>query len=412
MSDRIGGDERRPARRGRRAGGPVRSPRATPSPPPSSAHARSSRAAPRAAFSDATGSPAEGAPERASALVLRAARLRFVEAASRSRSTCPAPSSQSAYLGDIFESDVETASGRVRVLTPSETPPPPVGHRLPRRGPARAAQLHHLTSEPGAKTPCPSPAAPSAGSSSERAPSHPSTSSAAPSRSPSPATSWSSASGAARRSASSRNTSRSRWSTKYGCKVAYVLGGTPERRARAYAERGRPSFDVIYLNIFESRQAVKDGVTQAPTDAVPQFANLYESPSSAATASRFNPCTIVYDKRKASKPVTSWKDIWNPEWKGRIAWPSYPGAEGTAGLLMAAKVWGGDENEHRHRLREDQGAQALRGDPGQPGPALPDVRPGRRRPVDRVRQLHAQVCRDAQPEHRDRQPVEEARRSP
>ncbi|HZW45919.1 MAG TPA: ABC transporter substrate-binding protein, partial [Microvirga sp.] len=59
---------------------------------------------------------------------------------------------------------------------------------------------------------------------------------------------------------------------KFGCKVSYVLGGTPERRARAYAERGRPSFDVLYLNIFESRQAVKDGVTQAPTEAVPQFA--------------------------------------------------------------------------------------------------------------------------------------------
>src|SRR5579871_5642682 len=48
---------------------------------------------------------------------------------------------------------------------------------------------------------------------------------------------------------------------KFGCKVSFVLGGTPERRARAYVERGRPSFDVIYLNVFESRQAVKDGVT-------------------------------------------------------------------------------------------------------------------------------------------------------
>jgi len=130
---------------------------------------------------------------------------------------------------------------------------------------------------------------------------------------------------------------------KYGCKVAYVLGGTPERRARAYAERGRPSFDVIYLNIFESRQAVKDGVTQAPTDAVPQFANLYEPAKLGGYGVAFNPCTIVYDQRKASKPVTSWKDIWNPEWKGRIAWPSYPGAEGTAALLMTAKIFGGDE---------------------------------------------------------------------
>src|ERR1700675_5004794 len=63
---------------------------------------------------------------------------------------------------------------------------------------------------------------------------------------------------------------------KFGCKVGLVLGGTPERRARAYAERGRPSFDVVYLNIFESRQAVRDGVTQAPTAAVPQYAHLVD----------------------------------------------------------------------------------------------------------------------------------------
>src|ERR1700722_17719200 len=49
---------------------------------------------------------------------------------------------------------------------------------------------------------------------------------------------------------------------KFGCKVGLVVGGTPERRARAYAERGRPSFDIIYLNIFESQQAVRAGVTQ------------------------------------------------------------------------------------------------------------------------------------------------------
>jgi putative spermidine/putrescine transport system substrate-binding protein len=128
-----------------------------------------------------------------------------------------------------------------------------------------------------------------------------------------------------------------------GTKVSYVLGGTPERRARAYAERGRPSFDVLYLNIFESRQAVKDGVTQAPTAAVPQFANLLDIAKVGGYGVALNPCTIVYDKRKAKTPIASWKDIWNPEWKGRIAWPSYPGAQGTAALLMAAKMWGGDE---------------------------------------------------------------------
>jgi putative spermidine/putrescine transport system substrate-binding protein len=131
---------------------------------------------------------------------------------------------------------------------------------------------------------------------------------------------------------------------KYGCKVRLVLGGTPERRARAYAERGRPSFDVVYLNIFESLQAMRDRVTQAPTAAVPQFAHLVPLARQGGYGVAINPITIIYDKRKAKKPVNSWKDLWNPEWKGRIAWPAYPTAEGAAGLLMAAKVWGGSES--------------------------------------------------------------------
>jgi putative spermidine/putrescine transport system substrate-binding protein len=139
-----------------------------------------------------------------------------------------------------------------------------------------------------------------------------------------------------------------------GVKVSYVLGGTPERRARAYAERGRPSFDVLYLNIFESRQAVRDGVTQAPTAAVENYANLYDVAKLGGYGVAFNPVTIVYDRRKTSKPITSWKDLWNPEWKGRIAWPQYPGAQGTAGLLMSAKIWGGSE------ANADPGFQRIR----------------------------------------------------
>jgi putative spermidine/putrescine transport system substrate-binding protein len=130
---------------------------------------------------------------------------------------------------------------------------------------------------------------------------------------------------------------------KFGCKVGLVVGGTPERRARAYAERGRPSFDIVYLNIFESQQAVRDRVTQAPTPSVPQYAHLIDIAKLGGYGVAINPITIIYDKRKASKPVTSWKDLWNPEWKGRIAWPAYPSAEGTAALLMSSKVWGGSE---------------------------------------------------------------------
>ncbi len=109
--------------------------------------------------------------------------------------------------------------------------------------------------------------------------------------------------------------------------------------------RGRPETSTSFiLNIFaESQQAVRDRVTQAPSGSVAQYAHLIDIAKRGGYGVAINPITIIYDKRKASKPVTSWKDLWNPEWKGRISWPAYPSAEGTAGLLMSAKVWGGSE---------------------------------------------------------------------
>lgn len=142
---------------------------------------------------------------------------------------------------------------------------------------------------------------------------------------------------------------------RHGVKINFVLGGTPERRAKAYAERGRPSFDIVYLNIFESRQAVRDGVTQAPTDAVPNAANLFPTAKIGGYGVAFNPVTIVYDKRKVRSPMTSWKDFWRDDLRGQVIWPTYPGAQGTAALLMAAKIHGGSEADIEPAFRQIAG---------------------------------------------------------
>jgi putative spermidine/putrescine transport system substrate-binding protein len=131
---------------------------------------------------------------------------------------------------------------------------------------------------------------------------------------------------------------------QHGVKINFVLGGTPERRARAYAERGRPSFDVIYLNIAESRAAVRDGVTLAPNPNVPNFANLYPIARIGGYGVAFNPVTIVYDRRMVAAPMTSWRDFWREDLRGKVIWTIFPGAQGFASLLMSAKVWGGSEN--------------------------------------------------------------------
>lgn len=129
---------------------------------------------------------------------------------------------------------------------------------------------------------------------------------------------------------------------EYGVEIDYVLGGTVERRARAYQERGRPSFDVLYLNIFESRQAVRDGVTQ-PAREIEGYENLYDLARLGGYGVAFNAITPVYDSTMVASPMTAWADFWREDLAGKIAWPSYPGAQGTAALLMAAKINGGDE---------------------------------------------------------------------
>ena len=75
---------------------------------------------------EAAGLRCEGAPEDASRLVLRAARLRFADRA-RAPLDLEGVVVASAFIGDLFETDVETSVGRVRLLTPSDTDPPPLG---------------------------------------------------------------------------------------------------------------------------------------------------------------------------------------------------------------------------------------------------------------------------------------------
>jgi putative spermidine/putrescine transport system ATP-binding protein len=79
-----------------------------------------------------------GAPDKATRLVLRASRLRISDE--------PGPLQlsgtlvNSAYLGDTWEADIQSAAGVIRVILPSDLPPPPLGAPC------------HLQAQPGGTT--------------------------------------------------------------------------------------------------------------------------------------------------------------------------------------------------------------------------------------------------------------------
>jgi putative spermidine/putrescine transport system substrate-binding protein len=149
-----------------------------------------------------------------------------------------------------------------------------------------------------------------------------------------------------------------------GATVELVLGGSSDRFARLYAEKDNPTMDIVYLGMGQTVQASADGVILPPNPAgVPEYNNLYEQAKAAgAYGVSFMAVGLMYNTETVDTPPTAWKDLWKPEYKGKVAPFVFPGTQGTAFLVMAAKVHGGDESNI------DPGFEALK--KLQPYPAI------------------------------------------
>jgi len=130
-----------------------------------------------------------------------------------------------------------------------------------------------------------------------------------------------------------------------GATVELILGGSSDRFARMYAEKDNPTMDIVYLGMGQTVQATHDGmILPANPAGVPEYNNLYEQAKSAGGYGiSFMAIGLMYNTETVKTPPTAWKDLWKPEYKGKIAPFVFPGTQGTGFLVMAAKVHGGDE---------------------------------------------------------------------
>ena len=103
---------------------------------------------------------------------------------------------------------------------------------------------------------------------------------------------------------------------EYGCNIDLVLGGTSERKAKMYAEVDNPSMDVLFLNIYESAQAIADGVAQDVDPSLSNFDSLYDFAQTGGYGMSIMGLGIVYNDELVTDPNTSWKDLWRDDLKG------------------------------------------------------------------------------------------------
>jgi putative spermidine/putrescine transport system substrate-binding protein len=138
----------------------------------------------------------------------------------------------------------------------------------------------------------------------------------------------------------------SRFEAETGATVELILGGSSDRYARIYAEAGSPTMDVVYLSIAQIQQATKDGIVLPANPAgVPEFNNLYpQATESGGYGVAFLAIGLMVNTDTVTEMPTSWLDLWKPEYQGKVAPFVFPGTQGTAFLVMAARVHGGGED--------------------------------------------------------------------
>ena len=117
-------------------------------------------------------------------------------------------------------------------------------------------------------------------------------------------------------------------------KVELLLGGTGDRIAKIYAEKGNPTIDVAYVNMYEAPQGIEDGVFEEASNDVPAYADLYEPAKRGGYGMSFMGLGIAYNPEAFDSPP-DWPDLFKEEYAGKIATATFPGAD-AEGLYAAA----------------------------------------------------------------------------
>jgi putative spermidine/putrescine transport system substrate-binding protein len=137
-----------------------------------------------------------------------------------------------------------------------------------------------------------------------------------------------------------------------GARLAYDIGGQGARYNKLMAQRANPPADVF----FSTDEAVVSGqkagiLTTASRRNVPNYADIEDwagTVTSGTTAETVAgaPYTLIayvlgYNPEVVKTPVTSWADLWRPEFRGKLAFASPVHSQMPAFVILAAELAGG-----------------------------------------------------------------------
>ncbi|SAK82499.1 extracellular solute-binding protein [Caballeronia hypogeia] len=133
-------------------------------------------------------------------------------------------------------------------------------------------------------------------------------------------------------------------------KITYVAGNSTDNLAKIIAQKGNEQIDVVMLDDGPMRQAVALGLCR-PLESSSVYNNVYPSLKVygnnatmigvAANGLMYN--TKVF-KQNNWAPPTSWSDLKDPKYKGKVVFPPLSNGFGLAGFLAINRLGGGTDS--------------------------------------------------------------------
>ena len=137
---------------------------------------------------------------------------------------------------------------------------------------------------------------------------------------------------------------------KTGAKVVYVPGNSTDILAKVQAQKGKQEISLAIIDDGPMYQAVGQGLC-APVEYAGSLLDLYPNAKMVGDKSvgiAFIATGLGYNKEVFKKngwaPPTSWKDLEDPKYKGKVVIPPITNGYGLLTLVMTARVNGGGED--------------------------------------------------------------------
>lgn len=129
--------------------------------------------------------------------------------------------------------------------------------------------------------------------------------------------------------------------------IVLETGNNAERLNKI--RQGSSNVDLIYLSDYYAQQGIDEGLfEQIDSSNIPNMSNIYDI-AKAPNGEGYGPAYtvaqlgIAYNPDMVTSPVTSWADLWKPEFEGNLTMPAITATAGPMMVDAASRAAGNTE---------------------------------------------------------------------